>query len=166
MPASEAQSRAFDGLIGSWRVENRLLRERLAGSDDWIGFQAVSRVEPILDGLGNIDRFEADLGGRPFSGFTVRIYDPTRDGWSLRWADNRSLRSGRGGMAPAFEGAFDASGTGRFAAVLDVEGRAIHARFTWRGIEGGTPTWEQAWAPSPDGPWETNWTMAFRRRHR
>ncbi len=163
MPGSEAQVRAFDGLIGTWRVENRLLRERLAGSADWISFEAVSQVSPILDGLGNVERFEALLGGTPFVGINVRIYDPVRDLWTLRWADNRSLRQGRGGMETAFEGGFDADGAGRFAATLDLGEQRVVARFTWTGIGTGTPRWEQAWAPEGDGQWEPNWTMVFRR---
>ena len=166
MPAPDQQARAFDALVGSWDVENRMLRERLAHSTDWIAFPACSTVERVLGGLGNVERFEAELGGAPLLGLTVRLYDPVADIWSLRWADNRSPANGRAGMEPAFLGTFDDGGVGIFRATLAVDGRLVHARFTWSGLGGAEPAWEQAWATSRDGPWETNWTMAFRRTRR
>lgn len=49
----------FDFLLGKWRVENRKLKERLAGCDDWDKFVATLEVKPILNGLGNVDEFAA-----------------------------------------------------------------------------------------------------------
>lgn len=166
MRAPEENARAFDGLLGDWQVENRMLRERLAGCTTWHVFVAQSRVEPVLAGLGNLDHFAAELGDAPFLGLTVRIYDPATDRWSLRWADTWSLGNGRGGMEPAFVGRFDDRGLGIFVSTLEVDGRTVHARFTWSGIARGRPVWEQAWATRQDGPWETNWTMTFRRAER
>ena len=35
-------ARDFDFLFGSWNVRNRCLRHRLAGSDEWVAFEATS----------------------------------------------------------------------------------------------------------------------------
>ena len=51
----------FDFILGSWRVRHRKLRERLAGSTDWIVFDGTMHADPILGGLGNFDRNVIDL---------------------------------------------------------------------------------------------------------
>ena len=50
-----AGARDFDFWFGRWKVRNRRLRERLAGSEEWDEFEATSTAWPILDGLGNED---------------------------------------------------------------------------------------------------------------
>ena len=50
--------RDFDFLVGEWRVEHRRLKERLAGSTQWIAFSGTSKAQPVMDGAAN---------GRPFS---------------------------------------------------------------------------------------------------
>ena len=59
----EATATDFDFLLGSWNVANRMLRRRLAGSDDWEEFAATAVVRPILDGLGNEDVFRTEHDG-------------------------------------------------------------------------------------------------------
>ena len=36
-------------------------------------------------------------------------------------------------------------------------------RFTWSGVEGPTPRWEQAFSTDGGSTWETNWVMDFTR---
>ena len=61
-PRQRAQGTAsdFDFWLGSWKVHNRRLRERLADSDEWDEFEASRDRGPILDGLGNEDEFRTD----------------------------------------------------------------------------------------------------------
>lgn len=47
-------ARDFDWYFGAWHVHNRMLRKRLADSNDWWEFPATDVVKPILGGLGNI----------------------------------------------------------------------------------------------------------------
>lgn len=88
-------ARGFDFLGGgSWRVANRRLRSRLAGSDDWEEFEASMENSPILGGLGNVDRYRARRGGTDFEGFLLRLYDPKAGRWSIYWADSLGCELG------------------------------------------------------------------------
>jgi hypothetical protein len=79
----------FDSVFGRWQVYNR----RLADITDpdcttWVEFGATSYAEPILGGLGHIDRIWTDAppGGRPLEGFTLRLFDPGARLWRIWWA--------------------------------------------------------------------------------
>ena len=65
----------FDFWMGEWTVQNRRLRERLAGSDEWDEFEAESKAWPILGGLGNEDIYRTDHDGG-FVGMSFRFFDP------------------------------------------------------------------------------------------
>ena len=148
-------ARDFDFWMGSWKVHNRVLRERLAGSTDWVEFEATSVARPLLDGLGNEDEFRTDHDGG-FIGMSFRFYDPEKDQWAIYWADTR-----RPGLldAPVF-GSF-AGDVGIFEGDDTFEGRPIRMRFIWSGITTPTPRWEQAFSEDGGETWETNWIMDF-----
>ena len=40
-------ARDFDFWMGSWKVRNRYLGERLKGSSDWLEFEATSEARPL-----------------------------------------------------------------------------------------------------------------------
>src|SRR5665213_3203150 len=90
---SSSQSRAFEFLYGHWAVHNRKLRNVADPMcDEWVKFDATSEVFPILDGIGHVDRIHVSLpsDGDPFEGFTLRLYDPSTDAWSIWWSSTRS----------------------------------------------------------------------------
>ena len=62
---TEPSTRDFDFWMGRWKVHNRRLRERLAGSDEWGEFEAMSVARPILDGMGNEADARAPSSSRP-----------------------------------------------------------------------------------------------------
>lgn len=154
---SEPTARDFDFWIGRWAVRNRMLRERLAGSDEWDEFDATVEARLILDGLGNEDEFQTDYAGG-FTGMSFRFFDPVRKRWSIYWADSR-----RPGVldAPVF-GAFDGD-VGVFEGPDTFERRPILMRFTWTGVTTSTPRWEQAFSEDGGETWETNWIMDLAR---
>lgn len=154
---NEPTPRDFDFWVGRWTVRNRVLRERLAGSDEWDEFEATVEARLILDGLGNEDEFRTDHDGG-FTGMSFRFFDPVRKRWSIYWADSR-----RPGVldAPVF-GAFDGD-VGVFEGPDTFAGRPILMRFTWTGVTTSTPRWEQAFSEDGGGTWETNWVMDFTR---
>ena len=80
----------FDFLVGSWRVRHRRLKERLAGSHDWIEFEGTCVVQKILDGAGNMDENFLDFPGGAYNAVTVRTYDAARKQWSIWWFDGRN----------------------------------------------------------------------------
>jgi hypothetical protein len=76
--AARATKHDFDFLHGSWNVHNRYLKERLKHSTDWIDFDARSDVEPLLNGLGQLDRYSAVRDGTRVEGITLRFAEEAR----------------------------------------------------------------------------------------
>jgi hypothetical protein len=150
----EATATDFDFLLGSWNVANRMLRRRLAGSDDWEEFAATAVVRPILDGLGNEDVFRTEHDGG-FVGMSFRFFDPEKRRWSIYWADSRRP----GELDPPVVGCFEGD-LGVFHGEDVHRGRPVLVRFTWsRATE--SPRWEQAFSDDGGRTWETNWVMDF-----
>jgi hypothetical protein len=150
-------ARDFDFWMGSWKVHNRYLRERLKGSNDWVEFEATSVARPLLDGLGNEDEFRTDHEGG-FIGMSFRFFDPRTGKWWIYWADTR--RSGA--LDPPVIGSFSGD-VGVFEGSDTYEGRPIDVRFTWSGVTTPTPRWEQAFSADGGETWEVNWVMEFTR---
>ena len=129
----EATATDFDFLLGSWNVANRMLRRRLAGSDDWEEFAATAVVRPILDGLGNEDVFRTEHDGG-FVGMSFRFFDPEKRRWSIYWADSRRP----GELDPPVVGCFEGD-LGVFHGEDVHRGRPILVRFTWSRVTTETP---------------------------
>jgi hypothetical protein len=139
----------FDFLVGTWRVRNRRLRERLTGCTDWEEFENTFVVRSHLNGLVNVD--EATLPG--YRGMTFRTYDIAAGEWSLHWLHSQDLR-----MDPApVRGRFD-GGVGTFVAEDTHAGVPIRCRYRWTVLGPGAATWEQAFSTDGGASWETNWT--------
>ena len=59
----------FDFILGCWSVRNRKLRDVTDPScTEWVEFDATAQAEPMLGGLGHVDRLwtEASPGEEPF----------------------------------------------------------------------------------------------------
>ena len=78
----------FDFLIGTWKVHNRKLRERLAGSAEWDEFAATTVERPLWGGRGNLEEWEGDGPKGPIRGMALRLFDPRAGQWSIYWADS------------------------------------------------------------------------------
>ena len=147
----------FDFLFGEWTVHNRSLRERLAGSDDWVEFEGRLTVRPVLGGLGNVDTVEMNVRTGVVHGMTLRLFNPASREWSLYWADSRT-----GVLLPPLVGTFR-DGVGTFYAQETHAERHVFNRFIWSDITETTCHWEQALSSDGGATWETNWTMDFDR---
>lgn len=148
-----SSQRDFDFLHGTWTVEHRKLRKRLAGCREWEICRGSAEVQPVLRGLGNIDSFRFD--DYSFEGMTLRLFDLERKTWSIHWADTR-----RGRLDPPLTGTFD-DGVGVFYGDDSLHDRPIRVRFIWRSAGPNEASWEQAFSPDNGETWETNWTMRF-----
>jgi hypothetical protein len=147
----------FDFLHGSWRVEHRQRRERLAGCDEWIEFGGTMEVDPILGGLGNFDRNVIDLPDGRYEASTLRLFHPDTDQWSLHWIDGRDPK-----IDPPLYGRFE-GGIGTFFGDDAFRGQPIRLRFLWQRPTPVTARWEQAFSADGGATWETNWIMEFSR---
>jgi len=148
----------FDFLFGSWRVRNHYLKGRLRGSTEWTDFEAHMQVIPLLNGLGNLDRYSANRDGTALEGITLRLFDPASGAWSIYWADN--VRPGT--LLPPMVGSFKGQ-VAEFFGDEEVDGRKVLCRFRWFKNHEGAPRWEQAFSGDGGESWETNWVMTLSR---
>ena len=154
-----AGARDFDFFFGRWQVRHRRLKERLAGSREWIEFDGTSIAQPLLGGFGNVDDNVFAFDGQTVRGATLRTFDPSTRQWSIWYVDSRAPL---GPLDPPVRGAFR-DGVGTFFADDTFAGRPITVRFTWSAVNPATPHWEQAFSADGGATWETNWAMDFRR---
>jgi hypothetical protein len=140
----------FDFLHGDWTFQNRRLKKRWVGSDDWDEFPATMRCEGHMGGMVNVD--ENLFPARGFSGMTIRTFSLARRQWFIYW-----ISSSQGDLLPPVVGGFTGD-RGEFYGEDTDDGRPIKARFIWTRLSPDTARWEQAF--SLDGEaWETNWVM-------
>jgi hypothetical protein len=151
-----APANDFDFIIGAWRVRHRRLKARLADCSEWIEFEGTSSTSKILGGFGNLEDNTLDLPDGAYRAAALRSFDPATERWSIWWLDGRCPDH----IDTPVVGRF-ADGTGLFHADDMFDGRPIRVRFTWSGLDPGTPRWEQAFSVDGGLTWETNWTMDF-----
>jgi hypothetical protein len=147
----------FDFFNGSWKMHNRRLRERLKGSSSWEEFEGKAVARKTLGDLGHMDEVVLERESGCVHGFTLRLYNPKSNQWSLFWASNVT-----GIMDIPMIGEFQ-DGRGEFYAQEPHEGRAVYSRFIWSEITENSCRWEQALSPDGGKTWETNWIMEFTR---
>jgi hypothetical protein len=157
--AARATKHDFDFLLGSWQVHNRYLSGRLRHSAQWSEFEARSDAEPVLNGLGNVDRYHAVRAGESIEGVTLRLFNPATGEWSIHWAD--TVRPGI--LLPPMVGKFDGD-VGQFFGDEMLDGKKVLCRFLWTRASSDAPQWEQAFSDDGGKTWETNWIMTFTRR--
>lgn len=147
----------FDWFVGTWTSKQRRLREVLVGSDEWYEFPGTHRSWSALDGACNFD--EATFPTLGFGGVTLRLYDESRDEWSLYWA---SSKTGRLSLPPNV-GRFGDDGRGVFTCDDEYDSKPIKVLYLWSEITATTAHWEQAFSTDGGTFWETNWIAEFSR---
>lgn len=147
LPPESSSQHDFDFLIGHWDVQNRMLKSRLTGSDDWKEFEFKNETRTILNGFGNVDE----------SGSTVRMFDPESRLWSI-------FSAFPGATSVDLMRGFFVEGMGRFYSHDTHEGRPVITQFEWDARDRDAPVWRQALSADEGETWEWNWTMRFSRR--
>ncbi len=149
----------FDFLLGDWSVHNRQLAHRLAGSHEWITFDAIDSFHALPGALGIEENYATDRWPS-FNAIGLHLYDPEKRRWTLYWADTRNTP---GVMQTLASGAFEGD-TGTFFAPDTFNGKPITVRVIWQRKDDAHVYWEQAFSADAGKNWETNWTMDFERR--
>ncbi len=149
----------FDFLIGNWRVINKRLKERLVENNDWEEFEASLKVWKILDGFANVDEYKTEINGKPFYASTTRVFNPTKNEWSIFWLDTSSYE-----LLPQVKGTFNENGYGEFYGEELFNGKMTMLRFEWKSINNNSAHWNQAYFDEANNEWEINWTMQFIRK--
>jgi hypothetical protein len=151
-------SHDFDFLFGRWSVRNRRLKERLAGSNEWVEFPSTVTARPIWGGAANMDEYEAlETPWGAIHGLTVRLYDEASGQWTIYWANRNN-----GKLDPPMTGEWK-DGRGEFYDQELFRGRMIYVRFLWTNESEDRARWEQAFSDDGGKTWETNWIGEFER---
>jgi hypothetical protein len=147
----------FDFLAGGWKIRNRKLKEPLTGRDEWDEFYATQNLTQVLHGFGNFDIFSTQFDGKPFEGFTLRLFDPQTRLWTIYWADSKVVKLDSGKV-----GSFDGD-IGEFFAREVFAGRNIIVKFHWDKTNTEAPVWSAAFSADEGQTWEWNWYAYFSR---
>jgi hypothetical protein len=150
----------FDFIFGRWSVRNRKLVDVTdPACTEWVEFDAVSEVGPILNGAGHTDEMTVAApsdGGPPFVGFTLRLFDPNDRTWRIWWSSTRAP----GVLDTPVVGRF-ADGRGVFEATDTIGGRPTRVRFEWLTDDPERPLWQQSFSYDEGATWAMNWQMRF-----
>jgi len=157
-PANASSEHDFDFLVGSWTVQHRRLKHRLAHSTEWETFSGTCKTWLLLDGQGDVDDNVLQAPAGTYRAVTLRSFDPATKLWSIWWLDSRHPHE----LDPPVIGGFR-NGIGTFRAKDTFGGRPIVVRYTWSDITPNSAKWQQAFSDDSEKTWETNWVMEFRR---
>lgn len=150
----------FDFIHGHWLIHNRKLRDNTDPTcDEWVEFDATGHAFPVLQGNGKVDQMSVTdpPDGDSFEGFTLRLFDPIAQTWSIWWSSTRAP----GTLDPPVVGAFS-DGHGIFECDDVIREYAVRVRFEWFA-DPSTPTWQQSFSYDEGANWRLNWVMSFRR---
>lgn len=149
----------FDLRVGRWRAHHRRLKERLAGSHEWLEFDGTCVFQQLMGGWANMDDNVFEMPDGAYRGVTLRAYDPKTGEWAIWWLDGRNPF---GDLDPPVKGRFE-NGVGTFYADDTLRGKPIRVRFIWSHISAASAHWEQAFSADGGKSWETNWITDFKR---
>jgi hypothetical protein len=155
IPSKTSSQSDFDFFPGSWNIINRKLKTRLNNCTEWENFNARQDVNLILNGIGNSDRYYANLNGTNFEGMTLRLFNPKTKLWSIYWAD-----SNEGKLDLPVTGSFE-NNIGKFYAKDAYKGKKVIVMFKWDKTDPAKPVWSQAFSADNGKTWEWNWYMNF-----
>ena len=154
----------FDFLIGTWTTQQRCLKKRLQGNDEWETFAATVTMARLPGGTANFDTMVAE-GWRPgWVGMTLRVFNPVTNLWSIFWFTNNGggIDAAKGGLDTPVVGRFDGD-VGIFECDDTLEGRAIRMRYEWTKLGADAARWQQSFSPDGGQTWEVNWVGEFER---
>jgi hypothetical protein len=151
--------RGFDHRVGRWETRHRKLKERLAGSTEWMDFNGSCNFFLLLGGAANVSENVFRMPDGEVRGLSLRSYDPQSGKWAIWWLDGRNPT---GALDPPVQGKFE-DGIGTFYADDTLRGKPIRVRFLWSQATADVGRWEQAFSPDGGTTWETNWITDFRK---
>ena len=144
----------FDSLVGSWKFHLKRLKQRLAGSTEWVELDGTVVCRKVLDGRAEVEEMNVESADKHMhiQGLAVRLYNPESHQWTIYWANGADGVLEQNPMVGQFS-----NGRGEFYNQQIFEGRAIYARFVWSDVTTNTPHFEQAFSADGGKTWETNW---------
>jgi hypothetical protein len=150
-PSASSSVSDFDFLVGKWNMHHRKLNKRFENCKDWTEFESTDENHKILNGVADVDILSATMDGRPFEGFTLRLFNPKTRLWSLYW-----VASNVGVLDPPVVGSFE-NNVGHFFTKDTFNGKKIIMMFRWDKRDKDNPVWSQAFSADNGKTWEWNW---------
>lgn len=154
IPSATSSSHDFDFFIGKWKLNNHTLRKTDKGME-WRDFESTQEMHTILNGIGNIDNFIAEINGKTFEGMTLRLFNPQTKLWSIYWADSNYGTLG----VPPVVGSFE-NKVGHFFSKDLIDGKSIITVYRWDARYPDNPIWSQTTSEDNGKTWQKwNWIM-------
>lgn len=157
-PSITSSENDFDFLQGKWKVHNRMLKSRLANSDEWIEFEAELHMKKTLNGLGNIENFYSNNNVKPFEGLAIRLFNKETKLWKIYWVDTNGMVMDEKPVTGSYE-----NGIGKFYANDVFNEKKILVLYQWDKTNAEHPKWSQAFSTDNGKTWEWNWKMELTR---
>jgi hypothetical protein len=146
----------FDWNFGTWKTHIRRLLHPLSRSTQWVAYDGVVTVRPLLGGAANVEEVEAD-GPSHIELLDVRTFDPR----SQQWIENQAYGATGALGQPAF-GTF-ANGRGVFHDVETFNGRSVLVRQMFFDIAPSSYAFEQSFSSDGGRTWEPNFRAHLER---
>lgn len=153
-PSATSSENDFNFLQGKWKVHNRMLKTRLANSDEWIEFQAELHMKKTLNGFGNLENFYSNNNETPFEGMAIRLFNKETRLWKIYWIDSNGMTMDEKPVTGSFE-----NKVGKFYANDIFNGKEIIVLYQWDATNSEHPKWSQAFSTDNGKTWEWNWKM-------
>lgn len=153
-PSITSSESDFDFLQGKWKVHNRMLKTRLANSDEWIEFEAELHMKKTLNGFGNLENFYSNNNETPFEGMAIRLFNKETQLWKIYWVDSNGMAMDEKPVTGSFE-----NKVGKFYAKDIFNGKEIIVLYQWDAANSEHPKWSQAFSTDNGKTWEWNWKM-------
>ncbi len=146
----------YNFLFGTHSVHHKKLKKRLSNCNEWIDIYGSKNTEPILSGIGNIEKHFLTDNNRVVEAIALRLFNLSTKLWSLYWADNIF-----GILDSPLQGSFEGN-LGVFFGKDKFNGEDILVQFQYDKSDLETPVWGQAFSNDEGATWEWNWFMFFK----
>ena len=148
----------FDRFFGSWTVQHRRLKTRLAGKNDWEDYDGATSWRPLLGGIANCNDSITHRAGASYRTLGLRACDPKTGAWADWSLDARDPLK----IDPPGIGRFEL-GVGVFLSDETFDGKPIRVRGQFSTLSPTVSQWDQAFSPDGGQTWETNYVMRYTR---
>ncbi|GAB3711452.1 hypothetical protein [Flavobacterium koreense] len=155
-PSITSSEKDFDFLVGKWKVENRMLKERLNNSNEWMEFESELHLRKAINGIGNVENYYSTFNNQPFEGMAVRLFNPKTRLWKVYWMDSNNGTMDENPVTGSFE-----NGVGKFYARDTFNENPILVLYQWDATNINHPKWSQAFSIDNGKSWEWNWHMTL-----
>ncbi len=154
--------RQFDFWIGSWRIEQRILRD----DGEYIELPASTRVSKILNGCAILEQWQGEVqffwegmkAPQAMTAISIRAVDPDTGYWRIHWMDSRTPR-----FDVPYEGSF-AGDRGEFTRTVDTADGIQLGRIVFERRGTARVDWSLSISSDRGAHWRSLWLMEMHRQ--